>query len=180
MIWFISDMHFSHTNVIKFSDRPFKDKDDMNETLIENWNKYIKDDDTVFHLGDFSFDNEANTKVFLSRLKGNINFLQGNHDKTLINMFTNKVITESRFKYLGMYYKLRHEKERFILFHYPIENWDGKYRDYIHIHGHSHFNFGNTMANRFDVGVEGIGYYPIGIDDIIFMKVKNAHKRPDN
>ena len=141
MIYFISDMHFSHSNVIRFSNRPFNNAEEMNEALIQNWNSVVQDNDTVYHLGDFAFDNENNILHFMSRLRGNINFIQGNHDQTLIKLFMSNIIKGNRLKYLHQYTKLRHENNRFILFHYPIENWDGKYRDSIHIHGHSHFNF---------------------------------------
>jgi len=51
--FFTSDTHFNHANIIKFCDRPFKDVELMNETLIANWNRVVGLDDTVFHLGDF-------------------------------------------------------------------------------------------------------------------------------
>ena len=53
--WFTGDSHFNHTNIIKYTDRPFKDIYHMNETIIKNWNERVKDEDTVFHLGDFCF-----------------------------------------------------------------------------------------------------------------------------
>lgn len=52
-VYFTSDTHFYHSNIIGFCKRPFKNVEDMNETLIENWNRVVSQDDIVFHLGDF-------------------------------------------------------------------------------------------------------------------------------
>ena len=49
--FFTSDTHFNHANIIKFCNRPFKDVEQMNETLIANWNRVVEMDDTVFHAG---------------------------------------------------------------------------------------------------------------------------------
>lgn len=53
MKYYISDLHFDHTNVIKFDNRPFKDVEEMNNTLINNWNSVVKKSDIVYVLGDF-------------------------------------------------------------------------------------------------------------------------------
>jgi len=53
--WFSADDHFGHGNIIKYCNRPFKDSNDMNSSLIRNWNQRVKPEDTVFHVGDFCF-----------------------------------------------------------------------------------------------------------------------------
>lgn len=54
-IFFTSDTHFWHENIIKFCNRPFSSVEEMNDTIIENWNKVVGENDIVFHLGDFVF-----------------------------------------------------------------------------------------------------------------------------
>lgn len=54
--FFTSDTHFGHANIIRFCKRPFENVEEMNEALIENWNKVVSDDDTVFHLGEYTID----------------------------------------------------------------------------------------------------------------------------
>ena len=77
--FFTSDTHFNHANIIKFCNRPFKDVEQMNETLIANWNRVIGPNDTVFHLGDFCLGGAAEWTKVLDRLNGKIYLIMGNH-----------------------------------------------------------------------------------------------------
>ena len=67
----IADLHLGHENIIKYCNRPFKDANHMNETIVNNWNSVVSDGDIVYILGDFSmkFDQEK-TKTILDRLNG--------------------------------------------------------------------------------------------------------------
>lgn len=69
-VFFTSDTHFNHTNIIKFCSRPFKDVSHMNETIISNWNRVVGPDDIVFHLGDFCLGGSAEWINVLNRLNG--------------------------------------------------------------------------------------------------------------
>lgn len=79
MIYFTADTHFGHENVIRFCNRPFSSADEMDEMLIQNWNSRVKDNDTVYILGDMFF-RSANAESILQRLKGKKRLIIGNHD----------------------------------------------------------------------------------------------------
>jgi len=71
-VFFTSDTHFNHANIIDFCSRPFKNVNEMNETLITNWNRVVGADDIVFHLGDFCLGGSAEWTNVLNRLNGKI------------------------------------------------------------------------------------------------------------
>lgn len=79
MIWFSSDHHFSHFNVIRYSNRPFTTVEEMNEEMVRRWNARVKPEDTVYYLGDFSLSRQALT-TYLPRLNGEKHLIAGNHD----------------------------------------------------------------------------------------------------
>ena len=81
MIWFTSDLHFFHNNVIRNSGRPFKNLDEMHEVLIANWNSRVKKKEIIYVLGDFSFGGKEKTRAILKRLSGYKILVKGNHDK---------------------------------------------------------------------------------------------------
>lgn len=156
-IFFTSDNHFNHGSIIGNCNRPFLSTEEMNEFMIEEWNKSLTNQDIIFHLGDFGFVNNTN---ILKRLKGRIRLIKGNHDNL------NKE-SLSRFEWVKDYYKLEIENLKIILFHYPIMNWDCKTYNSIHLHGHSH-NKTNNITNelRYDVGVDANNFAPISLSQL--------------
>lgn len=165
MIYFTSDTHFWHSNVIKYSNRPFDNIEQMNDVLIKNWNSVVKPEDQIWHLGDFSFANQEKTKEIFSRLNGKINLVFGNHDQTL-----KKIANFKLYNYVESYqdYKeLRVNNQLYVLMHYPLLSWNkGHYGSY-HLHGHSHgtLNHLNTET-RLDVGVDNFNYTPVSIEEV--------------
>ena len=79
MIYFSSDHHFWHANVIKYCDRPYASVQVMNEDLVTKWNETVKPEDTVYYLGDFSMAFRA-VELYSHRLNGTKYLVPGNHD----------------------------------------------------------------------------------------------------
>ena len=80
-IFFTSDLHFGHKNILAYDNRPFNTIEEHDEALIKNWNGKVGDEDHVYILGDFSFYNANKSCEILDQLKGHKHLIIGNHDK---------------------------------------------------------------------------------------------------
>ena len=132
-IYFISDTHFNHKNVIKYCNRPFKDVEEMNNVLIENWNNTVTDFDTVYHLGDVALTTESDMKKIIPKLKGTKILIRGNHDKKSKEFFKKagfELIPDS---------PLNLSDEKLILSHRPLKDTEIP-KGYVNVHGHIHNN----------------------------------------
>ncbi len=184
MINFTSDLHLGHANAIKR--RPFESVEEMNETLINNINSVVGEDDELWVLGDFAFRiNTDEVRELRRKIKcKHIHLVKGNHDKD----YTGDKIFESVYTYK----ELKTEYGRFVLFHFPILEWNTGHYGSVHLHGHIHSdglynkeNLGKKYCDRFawghdvknselglriyDVGVDANDYKPVSIEQIAEM-----------
>lgn len=153
-IFVISDTHFGHANIIKYCSRPFSSVEEMNEQLVDNWNKVVKTNDIVYHLGDVYFG--ENGKV-LERLKGRKRLILGNHDvgkdKYLQNNFQ-KIVVWRMFPEFGL-----------LLTHVPVHESALEIKQLHNVHGHIHEKV--LKDHRYiNVSVEQINYTPISVEEI--------------
>jgi len=169
----ISDTHFNHKRILEFDEnrnaRPFRSVEEMDKTLINKWNSVVSKQDTVFHLGDFSFCNFEKSKAIFNRLNGRIHLVMGNHCRSR---------SVSWFKNVGFYQVYKYPicfKNYFWLSHEPMVL--DKKSNYINIHGHIHSpgrmkQFENVLSdsNHINVCAEMINFTPISLGDLI----KNA------
>lgn len=81
MIYFTSDTHFGHKNIIEYCNRPFEDVDEMNAEMVRRWNRVVGPNDTVYHLGDFALGPKDKWREHRLALWGRIIFICGNHDE---------------------------------------------------------------------------------------------------
>ena len=124
-LFFTSDTHFYHGNIIRFCNRPFKSVEMMNETIISNWNNTVGQDDIVFHLGDFCLGGSAEWNKILDRLNGKIYLIMGNHD--LKNIRQGYI---GRFEHVAMQMHIEVGKQKIYLNHYPFLCFDGGYNTF--------------------------------------------------
>lgn len=169
MLWFISDNHYYHFNVIKYSQRPFSSVEDMNEALIKNWNAVVKTNDEVWDLGDFSFGTYQQTCDVLKRLNGRHNFVMGNHDK-VITKNKEALLKDKLLESVQDYKLLKYNGQKIVLFHYSLRVWDGSHHGSWCCWGHSHNNLEQPYGKSIDVGVDSTvitsEYRPISFDEI--------------
>lgn len=122
MIYFTSDLHFGHKNILQFQkNRKFESIEEMDKTLIKNWNNKVKDNDEIYILGDFTLKKDEEYILnILNQLNGKKYLIKGNHD-----YWVKKEILSSEFEWIKDYYELKYNKEKFILCHYPFIDWNG-------------------------------------------------------
>jgi len=173
MIYFTADTHFSHANIINLCARPFANVEQMNNKLILNWNSCVKNDDEIYVLGDFMFKgNGIDANNLLQRLNGMKYLIKGNHDKYL----EDTTFDNDNFVWIKDYHVLNNQKMKFVLFHYPIFEWDGYFGNAIHLYSHVHNCSKNpAQQKRLDllgkmavnVGVDMNGFSPVSIEEIV-------------
>ncbi len=154
MNFYIADTHFGHHNVIRYDNRPFRTIAEMDNTMIDNWNKVVGDNDTVYILGDFSWYGFEDTVKILDSLRGDKVLIRGNHDPR-------KGILEQCY-WDDIFREI--ELNGFLLTHRPKET------DLINIHGHVHdkmpFWYIEDGRDKFNVSVDVIGFRPIAMEVI--------------
>jgi len=160
--WFISDTHFFHANILKFTGddgkriRPFNSLDEMHEIMIQNWNSLVDDNDYVYHLGDVTFQYHGPFNNLMSRLKGKKRLIIGNHDKlmnpNLFRWFEKAELWKGfkEYNFTATHIPLRLESLR-----------DGAFC----VHGHIHQNIMED-PHYINVCVEQRNYTPVHIDEI--------------
>ena len=172
-IWFTSDLHFSHKQEFLWDPRGFKDQWEMNEALIENWNKVVKPEDTVYDLGDMALTDPESALKCLKRLNGTHYWIYGNHDtEKKINYFLDNV---SNLYDIGYAWVLKYDKKYSLyLSHYPTltSNYDDKKfsQHVINLHGHVHSRVNwiqPTNPFMYHVGVDSHNCTPVNLDEIL-------------
>jgi calcineurin-like phosphoesterase family protein len=169
MLYFTSDLHFYHEKIIKHTNRPFCNAEEMNKTLIRNWNKKITPADEVYILGDFTMKGPDHAAVILRALNGKKHLIRGNHDR-----FTDSPqFDSSLFLSIKDYQEVICQNTLFVLFHYPIAEWNGIRKGAIALHGHQHNSEIYNTENRkkglllYDVGVDANHMAPVSAGEII-------------
>lgn len=168
-IFFCSDTHFGHSNIIKYSNRPYENVAEMNEALIQNWNALVKPADEVWHLGDFAFMQFDVFKTLLRQLNGNIYFVRGNHDK-IIDQNRVEILRQGKIKTIQDYAEVKVAGKMIVLAHYGHRVWNKSHYGSIHLYGHSHGSL-PPHGLSVDVGVDckeiTPEYRPIHLDEVL-------------
>lgn len=171
-VWFTSDTHFWHGNIIRFCNRPFETIEKMNEELIRRWNETVPADGVVFHLGDFTFGGAKEWNEILSRLNGKIYLILGNHD-----MKQRRQGFMKRFEYVTQQMTIRVGSQTIILNHNPFLTYGGCYRNTWQLFGHVHSgplaDKGKDLTRlqvlfprQYDVGVDNNDFRPISFTEV--------------
>ena len=182
-VWITSDPHYNHKNICRGvtnwrtqdgdiplnSTRDYQSVDQMNNTLVDNINSKVGQDDTLIMLGDIAFGGFESIGKFLDRLIcKNIHLVLGNHDHHIRN---NRENIQDRFISVSDYLQVRIYDQDFVLSHYPFASWNGLNKGVIHLHGHVHLSSKDKWGEgkRLDVGVDGNNLFPYSVSEIVHM-----------
>lgn len=174
MIYFTADTHFGHESTIRFG-RPFKGIEEMDRTLIENWNAVVGHEDTIYILGDFWYKGKRPAEEYIKRLHGHKILIFGNHD----HYWMHKQPEALRyFEAVELYMEVAEKKPAYNLCHYPMLEWNGDRRGRYLIHGHTHatpylekndrlFNILKDIPNAINAGVDLNHFCPATLEQLI-------------
>lgn len=172
-LFFTSDTHFNHFNIIEYCNRPFATTDEMNKALIENWNKVVPRDGIVIHCGDFMLDPMNNEKCYdriANKLNGTIYLVRGNHDT--IRLREDYQIKKNHIIWVGDILNILIGRHNIVASHYPLLCFPDHYNVFGHVHTLEDGNvYGSDSPfsdflkiceyRQYDVGVDQNGYKPV-------------------
>lgn len=179
MNFYISDLHLGHKNIINLSKRPFSNIEEMDEVFINNWNETVSNNDDVYVLGDLCYKGGKHPKEYLERLKGKKHLIIGNHDSKIMKDFS----CRKYFVEMKDIITINDNGKMVILCHYPMLEWNGFFRENIHLYGHIHNNVDNNtykiiskIDNAYNVGTDILGFYPRTLEEVIKLNKEFNHK----
>lgn len=194
-IRYISDTHFGHKNILRYDNRPWQNVQDMENAMIQLWNKTVDPYDEVFILGDVVWSNKYEEWVrILSQLNGNNKFIvKGNHDKTEI---LERLVKDGIIMGWGHQLVVQdlgdNGKSRYVVLnHSPMPFFVNMHHDNTyHLYGHVHISWDAQCIKHvrrqiedlylhevrmYNVGcmIHGMDYAPRTLDEIIEIDHKN-------
>jgi calcineurin-like phosphoesterase family protein len=186
ILYFTADTHLGHKNIIRYCKRPFKNVQEMDDAIINNLNNVVKENDILWHLGDFCF---GRPEYYLKRINcKRIFLLMGNHDVRIKSWLhraeqnygltvypPNAIISQTlNIKdFVGNYISQGFNGE-IVLCHYPLRDWNKRMHGAIHLHGHDHDTMPNLYSGAYNVGVDANKFYPVSLD-IILRRINMLH-----
>ena len=134
MNFYISDLHFSHKNILRFDNRPYSNVKEMEDAIITNWNSVVTSKDTVYHLGDFCWGKADEWERLLKLLNGNKVIIQGNHDLSKYPSSIKRLLTDVKD-----YKEIKDGGMNVIMSHFPIMAYKHSYDpNTFMLYGHVH------------------------------------------
>lgn len=177
-VWYTSDWHLGHLNIIRFDQRPFHSLQEMADILVQNYNALVGPKDVVYFVGDMGWGKTLDLANALARMNGFKILIPGNHDNKLVKGLFDLVQYKAVVEIGGQLVSISHcplmgvKREDWC-----DANWHGEDRlgkiysvedkGQFHLHGHIHSDqFNKTRGRQFDVGVRANDYFPVSGEEI--------------
>ena len=180
-VFFTSDLHLNHSNIIHHCDRPFKDSSEMDAEIIRRWNEKIPPTAHVFLLGDVCYGKLSIWENYIKQLNGTIHLIKGNHD------YQQGIKLEGLFNSIHDQLEIiindGNTKQSILLNHYPLLTWAKYERGAWNLYGHYHTSkthkLEGTSPKQYDVGVDNNNFTPISyyeVKDIIQKQIAETSR----
>lgn len=160
--WVIADLHFNHTNVLKYDNAPFETVEQMNDEIVKRWNNTVSKDDVVYILGDFTLSRHTEyIKEICGKLHGHKVLVMGNHD-------TRKPADYINCGFITAIRKPILVEPRVVLSHEPpAENNIFYGMGYIFGHVHTKRCAADLYGNCRCVSAARVNYTPVDLDKLL-------------
>lgn len=184
-IFFTSDIHFGHANIIAYSNRPFGTDDErvmwndkvnpvpqarkselvreMNEAMVNTINDTVGPNDTLYILGDVSFAKPEVTASLVKRIKCKKILIKGNHDPDTPEF---DALFDEVHTFLERNFQISGQKVKIVMCHYALRVWNKSHHGSLHLYGHSHGSLPDAGNRSMDVGMDAVGMRPISLEEV--------------
>ena len=168
-VLFTADTHFGPGGALALYHRPFGSVPEMDATMTERWNKAVRPDDEIWHLGDFAVRQKpARIAELLASLNGTKHLIRGNNDDAVVR-------SDPSWSSVQAYSEIVIGGTHFVLCHYAFRTWRNMGQGWINLHGHSHGRLAPQLR-QCDVGVDAWDFTPISTLKIL-EKVRSKRTR---
>jgi len=168
-IWFTSDWHINHAKIIDYCNRPFEEVEEMDESIMENFDSLVSKNDIVFFLGDIAFGEDMAKHILnLITKKAEVHFILGNHDMRYINTISS--VANS----VNTLLDIQIDDQPITLCHYPMRTWHKSHFDSIQLFGHVHGRL-QPKGKQWDVGVDNNRFLPVSYETIKHIMKTQPH-----
>ncbi|MFW9949674.1 MAG: hypothetical protein ACFFKA_06075 [Candidatus Thorarchaeota archaeon] len=167
--WFSADFHLSHSNIIKYCNRPFQNIEEMDIYILENLKNSVNDGDVLYYLGDLTFNPKVARKFFSYFKKVEIHYIIGNHDTQEVLKIANKHCkTVSHMKDIII------DNIPITLCHYAMRVWNKSHLNAWQLYGHSHSKL-NPVGKQYDVGIDNNQFEPVSFNKLLGIMEKSPN-----
>lgn len=165
--FFTSDIHFSHANIIKYSNRPFADVAEMDEAMLKTINETVGPRDFLYILGDVSFAKPEYTKQMIKRMNGIKILVWGNHDQVIRSNSEIRDLFHETHELLDRTFVVDGKRTKIVMCHYAMKVWNKSHHGALHLFGHSHGTMPDDGSRSMDVGMDAVGMRPISLEEVV-------------
>lgn len=169
-VFFTSDTHYGHANIIKYCNRPYVSPVEMDADLIAKHNAKVPEDGLLFHMGDYSLSGLNNARAVRRQLNGEVILIKGNHEKDAL------ALGKEAFTNIYDVALISIEGQRIWLSHYAHRVWPASHQGSWHLYGHTH----NTLPDladslSIDCGVDAHKFEPLSFYELKAIMAKKKY-----